>query len=157
MFSPIESPSQLPQPGVANERATVDFKVKLEAAERFEPAKDVAAFANGEGGTLLVGAAGSDESVAKYLPMSQAEASTTQRAYEEGVRDRCHPRPIFTVDHLDYGTGEVVAINVWPSVGQPVGVELKQDDLVNKLQGVFFYPVRVGAHKVWGFKSLVVH
>jgi hypothetical protein len=52
MFKPIESSNQLPQPGVADERATLDFKVKLQATERFEPAKDVAAFANGESGTI---------------------------------------------------------------------------------------------------------
>jgi len=40
----------------------------------------------------------------------------------------------------------VVAVNVWPVVGQPVGVELKKADLVKSIEDVFMYPIRVGAH-----------
>lgn len=145
MFKPIETSGQLPAVGVANETSVLDFKVKVDPNERLEPAKDVAAFANAQGGTILVGAAGQGEFVSKYLPLSLGDASATQKAFEEGVRDRCRPAPVLTVVPLDVGAGKVVAINIWPFVGQPVGVELKQPDLVRQLQGVFFYPVRVGA------------
>lgn len=146
MFKAIETASQLPEIDIANELATLDFKVKVNPDDRLELAKDVAAFANGQGGTILIGAATRGEFVTKYLPHSKEDASATQRAYEESVRDRCRPAPIFTVAQIDRDGGKIVAVNIWPSVGQPVGVELKQSDLAKQLQGVFFYPARVGAH-----------
>lgn len=149
MFKPIETPGQLPTVGVANETSVLDFKVKVDPSERLEPAKDVAAFANGQGGTILIGAAGAGrgEFISKYVPLSQDDASATQKAFEAGVRDRCRPAPILTVVPLDIGGGKVVAVNVWPFVGQPVGVELKQADLIKQWQGVFFSPVRVGLRR----------
>lgn len=54
-FIPLAKPLQLPTIGRTIERPVMDWKVKP-AKHSFERAKDVAAFANHLGGTLLIGA-----------------------------------------------------------------------------------------------------
>jgi hypothetical protein len=146
MFKPIESHSDLPEPGTAYERATLDFKTRVAEDDRFEVAKDVAALANRDGGSIVVGAAADGEYLKKYVPLSVDEASRFQRCFEEGIRDRCRPAPIFSVESIERDGGRILAVNVWPFVGQPVGVQLKKADLVRQLEDVFVYPIRVGAH-----------
>lgn len=147
MFTPIVSADQLPQVGVACEKTTLDFKKEL-TADAFEAAKDVAAFANAAGGTLLIGAQAQGEVVAKYFPMTSDKASAAQRFYEQSVRDRCRPGPLTRIEHLPHEGGVVLAINVQPSLGQPVGVEFKKTGNAQGdwPQGVYLYPVRVGSH-----------
>ncbi len=56
LFRPLIKPWPLPSIGAANtERAVLDWKTRL-AEKSFERAKDIAAFANHLGGTLLIGA-----------------------------------------------------------------------------------------------------
>jgi len=146
MFSPIEGLAQLPNVDAGYEKTSLDFKVKALGTDRFEAAKDVAALANTYGGTIIVGAAAAGEFVKKYLPLTLEDASGTQRHYEEAVRDLCRPTPLFNVVPIEVDSGKVVAINVWPFAGQPIGVRLKKDDLVRQLEDVFVYPIRSGAH-----------
>lgn len=82
MFSPIEVVTQLPNVDVGFEKASLDFKVKALGTERFEAAKDVTAFANGFGGTIIVDAAAGGEFVKKYLPLTPEAASGTQAAQQ---------------------------------------------------------------------------
>lgn len=141
---PIERSEQLPAVGSAVERASLDFKAK-HTSDRRECAKDIAAFANGVGGAILVGAAANGEVLARYLPLSEVEASACQRDYEEAARDRCRPTPLIETVQIPVDGGRVVALNVYPVIGQPVGVRLLATDQVNS-DGVYHYPVRVGAH-----------
>jgi hypothetical protein len=146
VFVPIDLPRDLPEPGIAYEGVRLDFKAQVDTTSRFEPAKDVAAFANAYGGTILVGAAADGECIKKYLPFSAGDASLVQRCYEESVRDRCRPKPLVSVVAIARDGGLVVAVNVWPTVGLPVGVALKRVDFVKPVEDAFLYPVRVGAH-----------
>jgi Putative DNA-binding domain len=146
----ITLPSELPMPGSKAEKASLDFKARP-TNDSFENAKDVAAFANASGGTILIGAAATGELLATYLPLAGEEASQAQRAVEQAVRDRCRPAPIFEVAQISKDTGIVLAINIWPFPGQPIGVEVKKGDRPRgdgeKLpEGLYFFPIRVGSH-----------
>jgi hypothetical protein len=152
MFTPIDLPDQPPSPGKVNEKAHLDFKADP-TDDRFEIAKDVAALANAQGGTILIGAAGKGEYLQCHKPLSTDEASRSQRAYEEAVRDRCSPLPLFSVAGVPLDGGFVVAVNVWPFPGQLVGVEIKKGEAKcgkggTQPEGLYYFPVRVGAHTV---------
>lgn len=150
MFMPIRTAAALPATGRTNERFYLDFKAEP-TADAFENAKDVAAFANGDGGTILIGAKGSGEFLASYEPLTTKAASDAQRAIDTAVRDRCAPVPLFDVTSIEVEAGRfVVAVNIWPFPGQVVGVELKKGEAKcgakqNEPQGVYFFPRRVGA------------
>jgi Putative DNA-binding domain len=148
VFMPITRLEELPELGRSIETRTIDFKIK-HSSDRFEAGKDVAAFANTSGGTIIIGARTTGDVLAEYLPLSAADAQAAKRDYEESVRDRCSPAPIFDVSFFTMDGGILVAINVWPIPGQPVGVELKPLDLKTyerEAKGTYFYPVRVGSH-----------
>jgi hypothetical protein len=142
---PLELESQLPAPCTANERASLDFKAPG-LGDHLEAAKDVAAFANAYGGTIIVGAVAKGEVLQFYKPLTAADSSAAQRIFEEGVRDRCRPIPRFTVGMIEHGGGQLVVVNVWPAIGQPVGIQLKKADLKKQFEDVYLYPVRAGAH-----------
>jgi len=147
---PIEYERDLPEPGRANERCSLDFKAEP-SADSFEIAKDVAALANAEGGTVLIGAAGKGEFLGSYRPMSVAESSRAQRLYEESIRDRCFPRPLFSVAAIEKDDGIVLALNVWPYPGQLVGVRVVQGEAKcgaaqKQPENLFFFPSRIGSH-----------
>lgn len=119
----------LPDVG-ASETDTLDFKTELKplpdkkSADRFECAKDVAAFASTSGGTLLVGAVESQHVLQRYKPVSKETAAWIEREYEEAVRDRCAPPPSMRTERFERDGGFVVAIHVeaFPS---PVAVKVK--------------------------------
>ncbi|WP_372518274.1 AlbA family DNA-binding domain-containing protein [Polyangium jinanense] len=101
-------------------------------------AKDVAGFANASGGTILVGAV-EDARVGKrvsYQPVSDTEARSVRRAYEEAVRDWCSPAPIVAVEELRLGNGGfMVAVNAWPAIATVIGVRVKGDGAADKNSG----------------------
>jgi hypothetical protein len=139
MWKPIESEMDLPALQT-RERSDLDFKA-APTADAFENAKDVAAFANASGGTILVGACGGDRLTA-WKPLSSQDAKTCCRAYEEAVRDRCKPAPLFSIVELPFDNGIIVGVNVWPFPGQPVGVQLTKKE-VACCEGAVFFPRRV--------------
>ena len=106
MFTPIQEAAQLPQVGEATERFFLDLKRAYEKKsfpdskkERFdhrEMAKDVAAFANASGGTIVVGAIENQATgaVAKYEPLLKKLAKEPSAAFNDATRDRCSPRPV---------------------------------------------------------------
>ena len=67
LFQPLAETSRLPDVGEGYERATLDLKLKGEVKKGFHLAKDVAAFANHLGGTLLIGAKEKDGRVDFYV------------------------------------------------------------------------------------------
>jgi len=145
MFDPYTEQTVLPAVGDGYERATIDLKLKGQLKPGFEVAKDVAAFANHLGGTLLVGAKELNGCVEMYQPLDEAAASDVQKAASEAVMDRCSPRPIFDFVRIRHGDGFVLAVNVWPYIGQPVGVAVKclkcHDDFGGR---AFVFPMRIG-------------
>ncbi len=142
-WSPITTPKQLPNVGDA-EQTWLDFKVRVATANRYELAKDVAAFANASGGTLVVGAADASDRLSAYRPLTKDEARETAKAYEEATRDRVTPLPVIQIEILPYGDGYVVTVNVHPFPGQGVGVAIKKGDNGNDKEDLFHYPFRVG-------------
>lgn len=149
MFTPIRTAADLPAIGRSNERFYLDFKSEP-SVDGYENAKDVAAFANGDGGTILIGAKGSGEYLAEYKPLDTKAASAAQRAIDQAVRDRCAPVPLFDPVWIETDGGIILAVNVWPFPGQVVGVELKKGEAKcgaaqTEPQGVYFFPRRVGA------------
>ncbi|HVW25070.1 MAG TPA: ATP-binding protein [Polyangiaceae bacterium] len=132
---------------VFRELLTLDFKARA-SAERFELAKDVAAFANASGGTILFGA-DEDRATATlraYVPLDEREAAKTERDVTEAVRDRCNPRPVIACASIPYGSGVVLAVNVWPFIGQAVGVRVRADRGDGYGGNAYVFPLRVGTH-----------
>jgi hypothetical protein len=111
-----------------HETDTLDFKGEIldgdGNVDRFELAKDVAAMANGQGGTVLVGAFGGSI-VQKYQPMAVDVATRLGKEYEEAARDWCRPAPRALPELLEYDDGHILAIHIYPHP-YPVGVRLKQ-------------------------------
>lgn len=162
MFTPIQEAAQLPDLRDATERFFLDFKrtyekklfpdAKKDRFDHREMAKDVAAFANASGGTILVGAIEDQATgmVAKYAPLTKQVAKDISEAFDHAVKDRCSPRPVFDVVSLTKGTGCIVAVNVWPFPGQPVGVMVKNDLKTDGCgEPAYVFPMRVGKHVVY--------
>lgn len=108
------------------ESLVLDFKNERPRSSSFEPAKDVAAMANVQGGTILIGAVEGKGRLARFDPIKTKEdVSTILRAYEHSVRDRCGPSP--TIDHEVFdcptGGGELLAIHIMPSPA-PIAVRV---------------------------------
>jgi hypothetical protein len=101
-----------------HETDTLDFKEAVTedskgTVDRFELAKDIAAMANGSGGTILVGACGGSLLTA-YKPLTSEKATKLGREYEEAARDLCRPAPTAHVEPLPHGAGVLLAVHVLP-------------------------------------------
>ncbi|MBK6940906.1 MAG: ATP-binding protein [Planctomycetes bacterium] len=98
MFIQLEDPSRLPKPGSSSENETLDFKCAFSDREdrAFEMAKDVAAFANSVGGTILVGACEDRDTrtLRIYKPLDAQMAAHAEREYEAAIRALCKPVPL---------------------------------------------------------------
>lgn len=145
-FIPLTKPLPLPTIGQTIERPVMDWKVKP-ATHPFERAKDVAAFANHLGGTLLIGARELNGQLQAYVGMPPTEAGAVRDGYSKAVADRCMPRP--AIDFEEYGdpgdpAKRIVAINVQPSLNL-VGVEVCADKVREGYGGAaYVFPVRSG-------------
>jgi Putative DNA-binding domain len=154
LFQTIERVDDIPAVGQSFETSCFDVKMKVDARDHAELAKDVAAFANASGGVILVGVAQND---GKRIPMSAGEATSVTEAYSQAVKQRCRPCPTIDPRVLDVGSEQdgdpdkrfVVAVNVWPFPGQVVGVtcEVKtRKGGASDLGEAFKFPIRVGTH-----------
>jgi hypothetical protein len=145
-FIPLTKPRPLPTIGQAIERPVMDWKARP-SPHAFEKAKDVAAFANHLGGTLLIGAQEQNGQLSGYAWMSPAEAAKVRDDYSKAVADRCQPHP--AIDFEEYQetndpNKRVVAINVQPSLNL-VGVRVKADKANEGFgRDVYAFPVRSG-------------
>ncbi|HEY5076434.1 MAG TPA: ATP-binding protein [Acidimicrobiia bacterium] len=144
-FVPIIDANQLPKPGDGFERAVLDLKSTASPKPGFHHAKDVAAFANHLGGTLLIGAQETDGRVREYAPLSESVVSAIKDAFSQAVRDRFSPRPLIDFARLPMLDGLVLAVSVWPYAGQIVGVAVKcKKDHDGFGEEAHAFPVRVG-------------
>jgi hypothetical protein len=145
-FEPIASAEALPKEQVEIERPMLDAKKDVEPGKTFEIAKDVAAFANHRGGTIVYGAVEQDGRIAKYLPFEPGYAAQLKETIEREVVHRCDPRPMVEVELISLADKTVVAVNVWPYIGQVVGVKVFADKARGGYGGeAFAFPVRVGS------------
>jgi len=131
----------------------MDWKVKP-ATHAFERAKDVAAFANHLGGTLLIGAQ-EDKSTGQlkaYVGLTQEQANDVRDGYSKAIGQRCRPLPTFDFEEYEDPNGNtkrVVAINVWPSLNL-IGVKVQANkDVEGWGETVFAYPVRSGTDAIF--------
>jgi hypothetical protein len=146
----IIAAADLPPPGTSRERLDVDFKERIDPSNPFELGKDLAAFANASGGVVLVGAKETNNHLDRYTPLSEIDATETREAFAKAARDRCHPPPVVDPVVLPQGAGHVVAVNVLPFPGQPVGVWVECDKKKDGFGGrAYVFPVRVGIHTVF--------
>ena len=138
----------LPPEGSAVERNRLDCKAKYTDGDkrRFEMAKDVAAFANANGGTLLIGSVESGGILTKHVGLTSADAMQTRRDIEEAVRDYVRPTPVIDFpEPVELEPGKVVLlVDVQPFPGQAVGVHSGKAD-----EEPWRFPVRVGTQTVW--------
>lgn len=120
--------------------AKIDYPDKDK--QHFEVAKDVAAFANHLGGSIVIGL---NEQTAKVVPLTLDQARKLISTFEEQVRQRCSPRPTIEPVLLPVEGGHVVIINVEPFIGQPVGVLVRKSETTMGLEDVYQFPVRRGS------------
>lgn len=147
-MEPITNPNQLPVRGCP-ETNSLEFKARYKKSTTppfsgYELGKDVAALANAMGGTILVGAQEVASALDGYAPLSETDANETIHAVEQAVRDRCSPSPVVSQNKVPLDVGFVVAINVSPFPGQPVGVRLRSDRTEGHGGDAWTFPVRIG-------------
>ena len=151
MWQPIQTPDQLPAIGDP-ETTILDFKAKPYGPSKkgsppaLEIGKDVAAFANARGGTLLIGACEKKgaNTLESFLSLTPEGAEQASRDIDDAVKARCFPPPLVAVEKIPHDTGFVVAVNVQPFPGQVVGVRLKEDESGPRWDHPYAFPYRVG-------------
>lgn len=138
VFTPWTRTTPLPEVGTP-ESMVLDFKglpsKKKGSGDERDPrnwdhaknARDIAAFANSIGGTLLVGAddGGGTGKLVRFVDINPELATAVEGHYTEVVKDRVRPAPVVTFDRVPRGPHVLVAINVRPFAGHAVGA--KQD------------------------------
>ncbi len=154
----IFSENELPAEGVAQERLTLEFKVKLEKQTfpdggvrwpHFEMAKDAAAMANAYGGTLLIGAQEyppRSGNLRAYVPLTKEEANEIVTELQKAISQRCIPCPVHDVVTLPKGTGFVVAANVWAFPDQAIGVRVAADKNDGSGGAAYVFPLRTATN-----------
>ncbi len=150
MFRPVLSQGDLPPEGTTREDFALDMKAKVDQTNQFELAKDMAAFANSSGGTVLVGAVEdrAKGTLTRYLPFPESEANAVVKAYSLAVTQRCFPAPFIDVKAISKDAGFVVAVNVWPFPAQVVGVKIRADRADGFGGEAYFFPLRSGVDTV---------
>lgn len=146
-FRPINEPADLPKPGMRREDLNCDFKSSVDKSTQTELAKDVAAFANASGGTLLIGAnEGEGGALRDWVPMTEAAANALKRRFDDAVREQCLPLPVFDPKVIQREPGQfTLAVNVWPFPSLPVHVRVKSTEQTEgKAWDAWVVFVRVG-------------
>lgn len=112
---------QLPskRPDTGDERVRTNW-------DKPETAKDIAAFANAIGGTLVFGAkdggkAGKHSKLSGFYEIDDALATDIEQHVSEVIGSHVSPVPRVTKARIRRGSHWLVAVNVWPFPGQAVG------------------------------------
>jgi hypothetical protein len=115
-------------------------------------AKDIAAFANYVGGTILVGASEQPDGTATFHGIDRQRVTDLAAGYEMAARDKCRPRPLATPDPIELpGVDRVVlAVNVDPFSLGPVGAMFVGRNRTGEptTSDGWRFPMRVGKHNV---------
>jgi hypothetical protein len=139
--------------GTTSEGADLDFKEILDLSKgskaHIEFAKDIAALANVLGGHVLVGASTEMHATrcTGFHGIDNDVAAKVTKVFEEQVRDRCRPTPVFSVRSVDVpgASSVVVIITVESSPVAPVGVCLRQESGGHLVDRGWAFPCRVGS------------
>lgn len=136
----ITREDQLPEPGPMREGLHFDMKaIKGLDPRPPEMAKDVSAFANAQGGVLLIGAEEKGAVLIGYNPVERSQALAIIEAYEKAITRFCSPTPVCDAYDLGRDSGFVVALNIAAYPAPPIGV--RTDDGTER----WSFPVRRGA------------
>ncbi|MFE8601214.1 AlbA family DNA-binding domain-containing protein [Archangium violaceum] len=120
IFTKITSRDTLP-PISSSETDALDWKAMVaDPPNRTEFAKDMAAFANASGGSIVIGVRqGRATETAEFKPLTQQAARSLARAYEEAARDLISPPPTVETAAIEIekdGSGQwILAVNVSPT------------------------------------------
>lgn len=142
----IENIGQLPLMGQAFEHRMFDMK-EVPNKQQIENAKDIAAFANVNGGIILIGAIEDKNSglLVSYKPLSEEDAREAQKSYEAANQDLCSPVPIVDTRIIRIVGGCVLAVTVSPFPGQVVGIKVISDKQTHgKGLTTWAFPIRQG-------------
>lgn len=124
VYEAITDGAQLPPVGPLAEGLRLDMKLLIRPEGVQDLACDVAAFANTQGGVLLVGAHEHPKDsgiLSGYRPMSQVDANEIGAILRKAL-DLCSPRPIAEARPIPRDNGYVVAINCDAYSAPPIGV-----------------------------------
>jgi hypothetical protein len=159
VFTPITTRQYVPAVGEGFESPVLDLKEHPDAYKAFknaprvwndfELAKDVAAFANSLGGTILVGAKQDPATgtCSKHCPFAPALATEFERVLRDALKTRCRPTPLVQCDVIPFEVDVMVAVNVWAFPGQAVAVEVLGDKERGGYGGAtYVFPIRVLSH-----------
>lgn len=143
-FKPLVPPGPLPEPESAIELAAQDFKAQ-DTASKYERAKDMAAFANHVGGSIIIGAKEVDGRLRAYVGLAPKTAAESRRRFDEAATE-CTPKP--TIDTVEFpcpgdAALRVVVVNVAPSLTL-LGVRVRGDRAEGYGGHAYVFPVRCG-------------
>lgn len=138
---------------MTSEGADLDFKETFDPSQgnkgNIELAKDVAALANSLGGHVLLGVSTEMNATrcTGFHGIDKDLAATVTKVFEEQVRDRCRPTPVFNVRSIDLPntTRVVVVVTVEASPVAPIGVCLRQKSGGHLVDKAWAFPYRVGS------------
>jgi hypothetical protein len=150
-YQPVITVADLEALAHSTEGHSLDFKERVDPEQWWELAKDIAAFANHVGGTILVGASEQANGAAVLFGVTSADASRLAREYENAAKDKCRPRPLVGIEQIPIENGKVVvAVNVEPFPLALVGAMFYAPDKNGKPQtcDAWRFAVRVGKHNV---------
>jgi Putative DNA-binding domain/Protein of unknown function (DUF2934) len=141
----IETWNALPRASGSHlqERLWFDLKETYAPGKRAEMAKDVAAFANAEGGVLIIGAKEGPTEPDYSSALASAYAAKLEGEFDLAVRDFCRPSPAVHVRTIPVpGAFDkvILVVNVEPIVDQPVAARHEDD------KDMWRFPIRVGRH-----------
>jgi Putative DNA-binding domain len=151
-YQPVRTLPDLQALERSTEGRALDFKTAADPDEWWELAKDIAAFANYVGGTILVGAVEQPSGSAVLRGIDPQEVADLAAGYEMAARDKCKPRPLATTDPIALPDVDrvVLAVNVEPFSLGPVGamfVGRNQMGQPTPSDG-WRFPMRVGKHNI---------
>lgn len=132
-YRKIEKPENVPKAGPLNadvrEMLRLDFKETSGPDATFEHAKDMALFANGFGGVILIGSKVTD-GIVEHVGIARAHAARMAEVYEQVAKDMCSPSPIVNaiIIAMPGSTSVLLAVNVDPTVEGPVGARARGQD-----------------------------
>lgn len=163
LWQPWSQSNAIALSNTAHEKTILDLKTHYDLSDRaktFELAKDMAAFANALGGTLLVGASEKNDSLGRktgrieaFIPKLDDQALI--KSATTAARDLCQPSIIVEPEVIKLTTAEqaqivgkplsqdvtLVALNVHPLVASPCGVTAC-DATGSRIPDAFRFPLR---------------
>lgn len=166
LWTPWSQSNALTLLATAHEKTILDLKQQYDLTKpdtKFEIAKDLAAFANAFGGTVLVGAVeGTDTAGRKngrcvaFLTISNSGPLIKQ--VTDSARDHCRPPIVVAPEEIRLTPAEagvvlrrphpdpvtLLAINISPLFSGPAGVFAIASDGKSKASDAFRFPVRIG-------------